>query len=233
MAYSPDGRLLATVSDDGMMRLIDVTEERSVTILLSYPGILACEPAQSQDEFVTIRCWQADSCSLTDTFASYFGTLNCVAWSYDSRFVAVGGQDDLITILSPRDSRVVARCQSHSAFVTSIAFDPAQRGSGYRFGSVAEDGKLCFVRSSFRFTRMEKGTCIADPRSGISRLLHSIDRDIITLMSRIIGCQTPLARLSPFPLGHVPIYPLMSLQKEASSIPPRQGARSRYFNQSS
>lgn len=28
MAYSPDGRLLATVSDDGMMRLIDVAEER-------------------------------------------------------------------------------------------------------------------------------------------------------------------------------------------------------------
>ena len=101
---------------------------------------------------------------LTDTFAGYFGALNCaslhifvfsashlqelqVAWAPDSRFVAVGGQDDLITIFSPRESRVVARCQGHSAFVTCIAFDP-MRGGGYRIGSVGEDGKLILVREA-------------------------------------------------------------------------------------
>lgn len=81
---------------------------------------------------------------LTDTFAGYFGALNCVAWSPDSRFVAVGGQDDLITIFSARESRVVARCQGHSAFVSAITFDYT-RGGGYRFGSVGEDGKLVLV----------------------------------------------------------------------------------------
>ncbi|ORY22031.1 WD40-repeat-containing domain protein [Naematelia encephala] len=80
---------------------------------------------------------------LSDTFAGYFGALNCVAWAPDSRFVAVGGQDDLITIFSPRESRVVARCQGHSAFVTSICFDQrGGEGRGYRFASVGEDGKL-------------------------------------------------------------------------------------------
>lgn len=72
-----------------------------------------------------------------------------LAWSPDSRFLAVGGQDDLITIISPRESRVVARCQGHSAFVTSIAFDPARgEGRGYRFASVGEDGKLILVSQS-------------------------------------------------------------------------------------
>lgn len=92
---------------------------------------------------------------LTDTFEGYFGALNCVAWSPDSRFIAVGGQDDLITIYSPREMRVVARCQGHSAFVTSIAFDPMRSdGRGYRFASVGEDGKLVLVsyhRVSRRF----------------------------------------------------------------------------------
>lgn len=82
---------------------------------------------------------------LVDTFAGYFGPLNCIAWSPDSRFVAVGGQDDLITVFSPKEARVVARCQGHSAFVTSICFDPARGGGGYRFGSVGEDGKICLV----------------------------------------------------------------------------------------
>nr|XP_018262037.1 uncharacterized protein I303_05052 [Kwoniella dejecticola CBS 10117]OBR84195.1 hypothetical protein I303_05052 [Kwoniella dejecticola CBS 10117] len=80
---------------------------------------------------------------LTDTFAGYFGSLNCVAWSPDSRFVAVGGQDDLITIFSARESRIVARCQGHSAFVTSIAFDQSRgEARAYRFASVGEDAKL-------------------------------------------------------------------------------------------
>jgi WD40 repeat protein len=81
---------------------------------------------------------------VTDVFESYFGSLKCVAWSPDSRFIAVGGQDDLVTIYSPRESRLVARCQGHTGIVTGIAFDPTMRseGRGYRFGSVGEDGKL-------------------------------------------------------------------------------------------
>jgi WD40 repeat protein len=81
---------------------------------------------------------------VTDVFESYFGSLKCVAWSADSRFVAVGGQDDLVTIYSARESRLVARCQGHTGHVTCIAFDPTMRseGRGYRFGSVGEDGKL-------------------------------------------------------------------------------------------
>ena len=103
---------------------------------------------------------------MTDTYAGYFSALNRVclstpilycpytlpladiqlAWSPDSRFLAVGGQDDLITLFSPREARVVARCQGHSAFVTSIAFDPGRgEGRGYRFASVGEDGKLILV----------------------------------------------------------------------------------------
>jgi hypothetical protein len=50
----------------------------------------------------------------------------------------------LITLFSPRESRVVARCQGHTAFVTGIAFDHTRSG-GYRFGSVGEDGKLVLV----------------------------------------------------------------------------------------
>jgi WD40 repeat protein len=77
-----------------------------------------------------------------------------LAWSPDSRFLAVGGQDDLITLFSPREARVVARCQGHSAFVTSIAFDPGRgEGRGYRFASVGEDGKLILVSVSRAQTR--------------------------------------------------------------------------------
>ncbi|KAJ3568635.1 hypothetical protein NP233_g5575 [Leucocoprinus birnbaumii] len=80
---------------------------------------------------------------LVDCYASYFGALTCVAWSPDGRFVLTGGQDDLITIFSPWEQRVVARCQGHSSFVSGVAFDDLRcDGRTYRFGSVGEDNKL-------------------------------------------------------------------------------------------
>lgn len=102
-----------------------------------------------------------------------------MAWSPDSRFLAVGGQDDLITLLSPRESRVVARCQGHSAFVASIAFDPGRgEGRGYRFASVGEDGKLILVRPFLFLRRLPLSRASPDGHSGISPLLNSIDRGI-------------------------------------------------------
>ncbi|ESK94167.1 catabolite repression protein crec [Moniliophthora roreri MCA 2997] len=80
---------------------------------------------------------------LIDCYASYFGALTCVAWSPDGRFIVTGGQDDLLTIFSPWEQRVVARCQGHSSFVSSVAFDDLRcDGRTYRFGSVGEDNKL-------------------------------------------------------------------------------------------
>ncbi|KAF8912006.1 WD40 repeat-like protein [Gymnopilus junonius] len=80
---------------------------------------------------------------LVDCYASYFGALTCVAWSPDGRFILTGGQDDLLTIFSPLEQRVIARCQGHSSFVSSVAFDELRcDGRTYRFGSVAEDNKL-------------------------------------------------------------------------------------------
>ncbi|KAF8643790.1 hypothetical protein AX16_008809 [Volvariella volvacea WC 439] len=80
---------------------------------------------------------------LVDCYASYFGALTCVAWSPDGRFIVTGGQDDLLTIISPWEQRIIARCQGHSSFVSSVAFDESRcDGRTYRFGSVGEDNKL-------------------------------------------------------------------------------------------
>ncbi|KAF9036648.1 catabolite repression protein creC [Panaeolus papilionaceus] len=80
---------------------------------------------------------------LVDCYSSYFGALTSVAWSPDGRFILTGGQDDLLTIFSPWEQRVVARCQGHSSFVSSVAFDDLRCDTRtYRFGSVGEDNKL-------------------------------------------------------------------------------------------
>ncbi|THH29578.1 hypothetical protein EUX98_g4601 [Antrodiella citrinella] len=90
-----------------------------------------------------LRVIDAIAEQLVDCYAAYFGALTCVAWSPDGRYILAGGQDDLVTIYSPWEQRVVARCQGHSSFVSAVAFDDIRcDGRTYRFGSVGEDNKL-------------------------------------------------------------------------------------------
>ncbi|KAG5929923.1 hypothetical protein E4U42_003984 [Claviceps africana] len=81
---------------------------------------------------------------LLGLFFSYYGGLTCVCWTPDGKYVLTGGQDDLISIWSAADSALVARCQGHQSWVSSLAFDLWRCDERtYRFGSVGEDGRLC------------------------------------------------------------------------------------------
>jgi hypothetical protein len=125
---------------------------------------------------------------LVDCYAAYFGSLTCVAWSPDGRFIIVssleirgpqaspsddfssktGGQDDLVNIFSPWEQRVIARCQGHSSFLSALSFDDLRcDGRTYRFGSVGEDNKLILVNFYVKF--LPKSPLTPSCRSGTFR----------------------------------------------------------------
>jgi WD40 repeat protein len=74
----------------------------------------------------------------------HFGSFFQIRFQVGSKnLFQTGGQDDLLTIFSPSEQRVIARCQGHSSFVSAVAFDDLRSdGRTYRFGSVGEDNKL-------------------------------------------------------------------------------------------
>lgn len=76
----------------------------------------------SQDGF--LRVFQYDTMELMGIARSYFGGFLCVCWSPDSKYTVVGGEDDLVTIWSVNERRVVARGQGHRSWVSVVAFDP-------------------------------------------------------------------------------------------------------------
>ncbi|RAK85382.1 hypothetical protein BO79DRAFT_289885 [Aspergillus costaricaensis CBS 115574] len=78
-----------------------------------------------------------------DIFRSYYGGLICVCWSPDGKYIVTGGQDDLVTIWSLPERKIVARCQGHNSWVSAVAFDPWRCDDRtYRFGSVGDDCRL-------------------------------------------------------------------------------------------
>ncbi|CAG9762164.1 unnamed protein product [Ceutorhynchus assimilis] len=109
---------------------------------------LAFSPNGSQLAIVTqdglLRIFQYDSMELLGTARSYFGGLLCVSWSGDGRLIAVGGEDDLVTVYSNELKRVIARAQGHRSWVAAVMFDWFLEGeSCYRIGAVGHDTQIC------------------------------------------------------------------------------------------
>lgn len=76
----------------------------------------------SQDGY--LRVFNYDSMELVGSMKSYFGGLLCVCWSPDSKFIVIGGEDDLVTVWSFQEKRVICRGQGHRSWVSVVAFDP-------------------------------------------------------------------------------------------------------------
>lgn len=55
---------------------------------------------------------------------SYYGGVQCVAWSPDGRYLAAGGEDDLVSIYGLTEKALVAWGEGHNSWVMQVAFDP-------------------------------------------------------------------------------------------------------------
>lgn len=61
---------------------------------------------------------------LVGEMRSYFGGLLSLAWSPDGKYIVTGGEDDLVSVYSLAEKRVVCRGQGHRSWISQVAFDP-------------------------------------------------------------------------------------------------------------
>lgn len=149
IAFSPDSRHLAVVLEDGSLRIIDYLKEQCV-----YPFLTSLEIRSSLLTNLTFFL------RVLDTFTSYYGGMLCVCWSPDGKYILTGGQDDLVSIWSLSERKIVARCQGHHSWVSYVAFDPWRCDERtYRFGSVGDDCRLLLWDFSVAMLHRPKAVC--------------------------------------------------------------------------
>ncbi|MER5623907.1 serine/threonine-protein kinase [Streptosporangium sp. NPDC002544] len=133
VAFSPDGTVLATASDDGTARLWDVATRRQVGQPLTGHTDIVRAVAFSPDGTVlatggldkTVRLWNVATGRQVGSLTGHTEGVNVVAFSPDGTVLATGGLDKTVRLWDVATGRQVGRSLTgHNNSVNAVAFSP-------------------------------------------------------------------------------------------------------------
>ncbi|KAG7036873.1 creC [Cucurbita argyrosperma subsp. argyrosperma] len=160
---------------------------------------------------------------------SYYGALLCCTWSGDGKYILTGGEDDLVTVWSMEDRKVVAWGEGHNSWVSGVAFDsywssPAsddtEENVVYRFGSVGQDTQLLLWDLSMDEIVVPLRRCPPGGSPTFSAGSQSAHWDSITPLGTLqpAPCMRDVPKLSPVVAHRVHTEPLSGIIFTQESI---------------
>jgi WD40 repeat protein len=133
VAFSPDGRLLASAGQDGTVKMWDVATSQEVRTLTGHTGVVsgvAFSPdgklaSAGQDR--TVRLWDAETGRQIRTLQGHTSSVLAVAFSPDGRQLASGSEDQTVKLWDVTTGQPVGTLQGHKNSVAGLAFSPDGR----------------------------------------------------------------------------------------------------------
>jgi hypothetical protein len=134
VAYSPEGRRLASASADGTVKVQDASTGQHLLTLQGHRDSLfsvAFSPdgrrLASASEDRTVKVWDASTGQHLLTLQGHTAPVSSVAFSPDGRRIASASDDRTVKVWDAQTGQQLLTLQGHTDFVRSVAFSPDGR----------------------------------------------------------------------------------------------------------
>ncbi len=182
-AFSAEGALLATASNDGTLRLWDAESHQEIRHSAGHLGSangVAVSPdsttiATAGDDGL-VKLWKSTDGTLLRSLAGHTDTVSTVAFSPDGTMLASGGADWDIKLWRYADGGELRTLSRHTGRVSTVVFSP----DGTTLASGGSDNMI-------RLWRLSDGTetrILSDPNmTDVAELFFSPDGAVLASMS--------------------------------------------------